>query len=91
MPLTPAEFKAARQELLVGFPPSEQRKLFALLLGYNTGSRNRIISGKERGEESKPITYRDELVIFLLRRIKQREGNLMEIISWVIDQVETQT
>jgi len=88
--MTPAEFKTARQEFLAGFPPSEQRKLFALLLGYGTESRNRIISGKERGEESKPITYRDELLIFLLRRIKEREGNLTDVIAWVVDQVETQ-
>lgn len=87
--MTPAEFKAARQELLAGFPKREQRQIFALLLGYSPENGNRQISEKERG--LRPISRQDQNFIFLLRRIKEREGNLMEVFAWVVDQVETQT
>lgn len=87
--MTPTEFKTARQELLAGFPKREQRQVFALLLGYSPENGNRQISEKERG--IRPISRVDQTVIFLLRRIKEREGNLMEVWSWVVDQVETQT
>lgn len=87
--MTAAEFQTARQELLAGFPKREQRRVFALLLGYSPENGNRQISEKERG--LRPISRADKNIIFLLRRIKQREGNLMEIWAWVVGQVETQT
>lgn len=86
--MTPDEFQKARQELLAGFPKREQRQVFALLLGYSPENGNRQISEKERG--LRPISRQDKNFIFLLRRIKQREGNLMEIWAWVVDQVESQ-
>jgi len=86
--MTPAEFKTARQELLAGFPKREQRQVFALLLGYSSENGNRQISEKERG--LRPISRQDQNFIFLLRRIKEREGNLTDVIAWVVDQVETQ-
>lgn len=87
--MTPQEFQAARQELLAGFPKREQRQVFALLLGYSPENGNRQISEKERG--LRPISRADRTIIYLLRRIKEREGNLMEVWAWVVDQVETQT
>lgn len=86
--MTPAEFKTSRQELLAGFPKREQRQVFALLLGYSPENGNRQISEKERG--LRPISRADKTIIYLLRRIKNREGNLMEIFAWVVDQAETQ-
>lgn len=87
--MTSTEFKTARQELLAGFPKREQRQVFALLLGYSPENGNRQISEKERG--IRPISRADTIIIYLLRRIKGREGNLMEVWAWVIDQMETQT
>lgn len=87
--MTSNEFKTARQELLAGFPKREQRQVFALLLGYSPENGNRQISEKERG--LRPISRADRTIIYLLRRIKERENNLIGVWAWVIDQVETQT
>jgi len=87
--MTSTEFKTARQELLAGFPKREQRQVFALLLGYSPENGNRQISEKERG--LRPISRVDQTVIYLLRRIKEIDGNLLGVWSWVIDQVKPQT
>lgn len=47
------------------------------------------ISEKERG--LRPISRVDQTVIYLLRRIKEIDGNLLGVWSWVIDQVKPQT
>lgn len=82
--MTPAEFQAAREELLAGFAtPKYSTKIFGLLLGYEANSAGRIIKGKERGDPGRNITRTDELIIAYLREIKKLGGSILNAAQYV--------
>ena len=85
--MTATEFKKARETLLAGFPKSEQRRIFGLLLGYTGKRPNQSIAEKERGV--RPVSGSDEACIRLLRLIKQRYGHLLHALE-IVPEIEVE-